>query len=78
MPNRTISLDPVTDLMRAQLVENGTNFSQWVRNQLRSMDVNQIQEKKPARPKPNKHYLCRYCKQSGHWSDECPHIEVIE
>jgi len=78
MPNRTISLDPVTDLMRAQLVENGTNFSQWVRNQLRSMDINQVQEAKPARPKPNKHYLCRYCKQSGHWSDECPHIEVIE
>jgi hypothetical protein len=78
MVNRTISLDNVTDAMRQQLVNNGENFSQWVRNQLRSMDINQVQKKPEARPKPNKHYLCRHCKQAGHWSDQCPYIEVIE
>ncbi len=77
MANRTISLDPVTDAIRAQLVNQGVNFSHWVRQQLRAMDVTQAKsEVKVNPPKPGKHYLCRNCMQSGHWTADCPYLEA--
>ena len=41
MPNRTISLDDVSDAIRKQLVGKGINFSHWVRMKLRTVDTEQ-------------------------------------
>ena len=77
MPNRTISLDEVSDAIRKKLVSNGVNFSHWVRLQLRSAD--QVEsEVKVEKPKPGKHYVCRNCMQTGHWTADCPYLEVSE
>ena len=76
MPNRTISLDNVTDAMRAQLVSQGVNFSHWVRMQLRNMPVNQIQgESEPkVKPAPPRNYMCKNC-FGNHWTADCPTLE---
>ena len=79
MPNRTISLDNVTDAMRAQLVSQGVNFSHWVRMQLRNMPVNQIQgESEPkVKPAPPRNYMCKNC-FGNHWTADCPTLEASE
>ena len=78
MPNRTISLDDVSDAIRKEIIKTGMPFSRFVKLSLRAWRPVESEPKVDVRPRPNKHYLCRYCKQSGHWSDECPHIEVVE
>jgi len=79
MPNRTISLDNVTDAMRAQLVSQGVNFSHWVRMQLRNMPVNQIQgQSEPkVKPAPPRNYMCKNC-FGNHWTADCPTLEASE
>ena len=73
MPNRTISLDEISDAIRKQLVKDGQNFSHWVRMQLRK---HQPGESEPqVKPKPRTNYLCRNCRQSGHWTADCPYLE---
>ena len=79
MPNRTISLDNVTDAMRAQLVSQGVNFSHWVRMQLRNMPVNQIQGESEikVKPAPPRNYMCKNC-FGNHWTADCPSLEASE
>ena len=51
MPNRTISLDEVSDAIRRQLVKDGENFSHWIRMQLRKYQPGESEPKvKPAPP----------------------------
>jgi len=77
MVNRTISLDEVSDAIRKQLTKDGVNFSHWVRMQLRKHQPGES-EVKVEKPKPGKHYLCRNCMLSGHWTADCPHLVVEE
>lgn len=77
MPNRTISLDNVTDAMRAQLVSQGINFSHWVRMQLRNMPVNQVQDEVEVKPAPPRNYMCKNC-FGNHWTADCPTLEASQ
>lgn len=73
MPNRTISLDEVSDAIRKTLVSKGVNFSHWVRMQLRNTDMKQV-EQKIEKPKVPKNYMCRNC-LGNHWTADCPTLE---
>lgn len=75
MPNRTISLDEVSDAIRKQLVKDGVNFSHWVRQQLRAVD-HTVSEVK-VKPKPPKNYMCKNC-FGNHWTADCPTLEASE
>jgi hypothetical protein len=73
-----ISLDEVTDAIRKQMVANGMNFSHWVRQQLNAtLDIKKEIIEAP-KPKPGKNYLCRNCMMAGHWTADCPHLEVSQ
>jgi len=76
MPNRTISLDDVSDAIRIQLANEGVNFSHWVRQQLKAHVLQEKSEVKVDKPKPQKNYLCRNCMQPGHWTADCPYLEA--
>lgn len=68
MPNRTISLDEVSDAIRKQMVKDGVNFSHWVRQQLRKVDQTESEVK--VKPKPPKNYMCKHC-LGNHWTIDC-------
>jgi hypothetical protein len=68
MPNRTISLDDVSDAIRKQLVKDGHNFSHWVRMQLRKHQPAENEVKVKPRVPPN--YMCRNC-LGNHWTVDC-------
>jgi len=75
MPNRTISLDEVSDAIRKQLIKDGENFSHWVRMQLRRY---QPGESKPeVKPAPPRNYMCKNC-FGNHWTADCPSLEASE
>ena len=76
MPNRTISLDSVSDAIRAQLVNDGVNFSHWVRTQLRKVSP-YVESEVKVKPSPPKNYMCRNC-LGHHWTADCPTLEVSE
>lgn len=73
--NRMVSLDDVTDAIRKKMVANGTNFSHWIRQQLLKAEEVHT-DTSSAKPKPPKNYLCRNCMQPGHWTADCPYLEV--
>jgi|TARA_R110001592_G_C13068115_1_gene741553 hypothetical protein len=78
MPNRTISLDDVSDSIRKSLVEQGVNFSHWVRLQLLSnAAASAIEPVEFVKPKPPRNYMCRNC-LGNHWTADCPTLEVSE
>jgi hypothetical protein len=70
MPNRTISLDDVSDAIRKTLVSKGVNFSHWVRMQLRNQDAAAIDQQAP-KPRVPPNYMCRNC-LGNHWTVDCP------
>ena len=74
MPNRTISLDDVSDAIRKQLVGKGINFSHWVRMKLRTVDTEQNESELKVKPKPPKNYMCKNC-FGNHWTADCPSLE---
>ena len=65
MPNRTISLDEVSDAIRKQLVKDGENFSHWVRMQLRKHQPGESEAK--VKPAPPRNYMCKNC-FGNHWT----------
>ena len=87
MANRTISLSPICDLIRKDLVKQGFPFSLWVQEQL--LEWNRTQRKESMEEKPPEevktlvpwHYECRLCKQKGHHHSDCsmysPEIEGL-
>jgi len=59
------------------------NFSEWLRFQLlKPMKTPGEDRLKAAdayqKPKPMKNYLCRNCLLAGHWTADCPNLEMIE
>lgn len=75
MPNRTISLDEVSDAIRRQLVKDGENFSHWVRMQLRKHQPGESEPK--VKPAPPRNYMCKNC-FGNHWTADCPTLEAAE
>jgi hypothetical protein len=75
MPNRTISLDEVSDAIRKQLVKDGENFSHWVRLQLRNHQPGKSEPK--VKPAPPRNYMCKNC-FGNHWTADCPTLEASE
>ena len=75
MPNRTISLDEVSDAIRKQLVKDGENFSHWVRMQLRKYSPGESEPK--VKPAPPRNYMCKNC-FGNHWTADCPTLEASE
>jgi len=75
MPNRTISLDEVSDAIRKQLVKDGINFSHWIRMQLRNHKPSESKSEDEVKPKPPKNYMCRNC-LGNHWTADCPTLDV--
>ena len=75
MPNRTISLCDVSDSIRKTLANQGVNFSHWVRMQLLANAQKALDPVEYVKPKPRTNYLCRNCRQSGHWTADCPYLE---
>jgi len=75
MPNRTISLDEVSDAIRKQLVKDGENFSHWVRMQLRKHQPGESESK--VKPAPPRNYMCKNC-FGNHWTADCPTLEASE
>ena len=72
MPNRTISLDEVSDAIRKQLVKDGINFSHWIRTQLRNH--RSVESKVKVKPAPPRNYMCTHC-LGEHWTADCPSME---
>jgi len=75
MPNRTISLSPIGDLIRKSIVKDGFPFSCWVEEQLvewnRSTRKNESEVKVEKPPVPF-HFECQKCHQRGkHWTKDC-------
>jgi hypothetical protein len=75
MANRTISLSPVCDLIRKELVKSGTPFSLFVQDALiewnrttRKLDQAAEVDEKPKVPW---YYECQLCKQKGHHASNC-------
>ena len=85
MPNRTISLSPIGDLIRKKMINEGKPFSNWVEEQLlewnRSSSEQEVSDDEVKTLVPW-HYECRLCKQKGHHHSDCsmysPQIEVKE
>jgi len=75
MPNRTISLDEVSDAIRKQLVKDGENFSHWIRMQLRKYSPGESEPK--VKPAPPRNYMCKNC-FGNHWTADCPTLEASE
>lgn len=74
MVNRTISLDNITDKIRAEIVKEGTSFSVWVRSQLRQhMPGETVAQITPA--KPRMRTLCKTCKTDNNTNG---HLQFIE
>jgi|TARA_R110000772_G_C13282200_1_gene437245 hypothetical protein len=77
MPNRTISLDDISDGVRKQLVLKGVNFSQWVRLQLMQYGERTMfgltETEVEVKPSPPKNYMCRHCLGS-HWTADCKEL----
>jgi hypothetical protein len=81
MANRTISLSPVCDLIRKDLVKKGFPFSLWVQDQLLEWNRAQRKEMELAKTLGFEeeevktlvpwHYECRLCKQKGHHHSDC-------
>ena len=76
MANRTISLSPMCDLIRKQLVETkGIPFSMWVSNQLVEWNRTtrkEEQEAKAVKPPVPFNYTCQKCMRVGlHWTMDC-------
>ena len=74
MANRTISLSPICDIIRKQMIKSGTPFSLFVQEAL--LEWNRTtrkieQEAKEEKPKVPWHYECRLCKQKGHHHSDC-------
>jgi hypothetical protein len=85
MANRTISLSPICDLIRKDLVKQGFPFSLWVQDQLLEWNRTQRKEEKPEEEVKTLvpwHYECRLCKQKGHHHSDCsmynPEMEDLE
>jgi len=76
MPNRTISLDEVSDAIRKQLVKDGENFSHWVRMQLRKHQPGES-ARDQVKPAPPRNYMCKNC-FGNHWTADCPSLEASE
>ena len=84
MVNRTISLDTITDAIRAEIVEDGTSFSVWVRSQLRQHVPGEDEKPRKSPPKPRVQSMCKTCmtdnNTNGHlqlidnkWAIVCPY-----
>ena len=74
MANRTISLSPICDLIRKELVKQGFPFSLWVQEQLLEWNRTQRKEEKPKEEVKTLvpwHYECQLCKQKGHHHSDC-------
>jgi hypothetical protein len=79
MPNRTISLSPIGDLIRKRMVKDGFPFSCWVEEQLiewnRSTRMGLDHDGEPLEPKKDPvpfHFECQKCHQRGkHWTKDC-------
>lgn len=75
MPNRTISLDEISDAIRKQLVKDGVNFSHWIRMQLRNHQPTESELKVIDKPAPPRNYMCKNC-FGNHWTADCPSLEA--
>lgn len=73
MPNRTISLDDVSDAIRKEITSTGMPFSQFVKLALRAWKPSESEEK--VKPKPPKHYMCRHC-LGEHWTADCEELRA--
>lgn len=78
MRHKTISLCDKS----FKIAGNMPNFSEWVRIQLLRPAPPEEAELKSAssyvKPKPHMNYLCRNCMLAGHWTADCPNLEVAE
>ena len=76
MPNRTISLSPIGDLIRKRMVKDGFPFSCWVEEQLiewnRSTRKGLNHDGEPLKPPVPFNYTCQKCMRVGlHWTVDC-------
>ena len=74
MPNRTISLSPIGDLIRKKLLDTqNLSFSSWI--EARLMEWNHESEPETEDDDVKTlvpwHYECRLCKQKGHHHSDC-------
>jgi hypothetical protein len=71
MGNRTISLSPICDLIRKEMIEQGIPFSVWVQEQLIEWNRSTRKQEVAAKPTVPWHYECQLCHQKGHHASEC-------
>ena len=71
MRNKTVSLCDKS----YEVAQKMPNFSEWLRFQLLKPMKTPEEDRRNApeyvKPKPQKNYLCRICRMSGHWTDDC-------
>ena len=75
MANRTISLSPICELIRKDLVKSGVPFSLFVQEALiewnRTTRKVQLDLEVEEKPKVPWYYECQLCKQKGHHASDC-------
>lgn len=74
MPNRTISLSPIGDLIRERIVKEGIPFSQWIEERLLHWNSVTSSDNIPEdveKPKVPWYYECQLCHQKGHHQSNC-------